>query len=385
MHGARSGPGSRDAPRSQDAPISQSQSAAATTTPDASSILSLVEDGLVVEFIEAAMTLIDEEDAVLLYRCNPLAESSPPLLVEAVSMRRTTLEDALTERVVVLWREMRPRLEEAIHQHGARRARGTERNVRAVLGEQLDATRLASDVRAQQLVIEKDAAVRAALRLQEEGITRTLAEERERIENAAVEHRKSVERDASAMTARAQAEASDAIARARERESRVAALEARLDAAEEEAQRVTKELAKAIRQGREVERLNEAAETKLAVAEERVSVLEAEKEHEVAITAEAYGEVARLRQSMSESESGERQLVLEDTVAQLREQLAAALAKGVKGGGAREEGDTEVDGGGGSMAVAHVAPNGVGNDQSHCPRDLPRASRPRSAKRGGRK
>eukprot|EP00965_Chrysotila_dentata_P092482 3051872-Pleurochrysis_carterae.AAC.1 len=49
------------------------------------------------EMFVAAMAAIDEEDAVMLYRCSKLAESSP-LFLEAVDMRRRSMEKTLAER-----------------------------------------------------------------------------------------------------------------------------------------------------------------------------------------------------------------------------------------------------------------------------------------------
>lgn len=43
------------------------------------------------------MTLVDEEDAVLLYRCSRLAEASP-LLLESCDQRRTAIEEGLADK-----------------------------------------------------------------------------------------------------------------------------------------------------------------------------------------------------------------------------------------------------------------------------------------------
>ena len=52
------------------------------------------------------MTLVDEEDAVLLYRCSRIAQHSP-LLLESCDMRRTAIEEGLAERCERLWQSAR--------------------------------------------------------------------------------------------------------------------------------------------------------------------------------------------------------------------------------------------------------------------------------------
>ena len=47
------------------------------------------------EIFTKMMSLVDEEDAVLLYRCTRIAEASP-LLLESCDQRRAAMEDACT-------------------------------------------------------------------------------------------------------------------------------------------------------------------------------------------------------------------------------------------------------------------------------------------------
>ena len=69
------------APSSADAPVA----AAAPPAP-----LEVLETALR-EVFSSVMSLIDEEDAVLLYRCTRIAEASP-LLLESMDQRRASLE-----------------------------------------------------------------------------------------------------------------------------------------------------------------------------------------------------------------------------------------------------------------------------------------------------
>ena len=64
------------------------------------------------------MNLVDEEDAVLLYRCNRIAESSP-LLLETMDMRRAAIEVALADRLNEVWQGARPRLLSALEREAA--------------------------------------------------------------------------------------------------------------------------------------------------------------------------------------------------------------------------------------------------------------------------
>ena len=115
------------------------------------------------DVFSSCMTLIDEEDAVLLYRCTRIAESSP-LLLESCEMRRTTLEQAFADRLDQLWQSTRPRLVNAVEGGGPRLTSDADRQKLADYEGQLENSRIASKVRQQHHEVAKDAAVKSAIR-----------------------------------------------------------------------------------------------------------------------------------------------------------------------------------------------------------------------------
>ena len=130
----------------------------------ATPMLQVVESALRDAFV-IMMSLVDEEDAVLLYRCTRLAEASP-LLLEACDRRRTSMEEALSEKCSRLWTAVRPKLVGAIDE-----ATAPPRPVvkeRSEADVRLEQARVAAAVREQQFLLAKDSAVREALRIRAE-------------------------------------------------------------------------------------------------------------------------------------------------------------------------------------------------------------------------
>lgn len=118
--------------------------------------------------LDAALTVIDEEDAVLLYRVTRLAESSPEL-VEATDMRRTAIHSSMKRDFDQLWlslqHELCETIERSMEEH-VQLTRTTHEHVRKVEAESLSKARVASEVRVQHLLVEKDSELKRALRLQ---------------------------------------------------------------------------------------------------------------------------------------------------------------------------------------------------------------------------
>ena len=83
-------------------------------SPDAQDPLEVLESALRESFT-SVMSLVDEEDAVLLYRCTRIAEASP-LLLEACDRRRAAMEEGLAGKLNFVWQATRPRLLESMEQ-----------------------------------------------------------------------------------------------------------------------------------------------------------------------------------------------------------------------------------------------------------------------------
>ena len=140
----------------------------------------------------AAMTLVDEEDAVLLYRCSRLAEASP-LLLESCDLRRKAREEGLAERCQQLWTSSRLRLTDAIDRgHAAARTTSRAASSRDEKERQakLDIARRAASMREKQHDIETRAAVQETLRLRAEEDAAALARAREQMRVEIEAHKK---------------------------------------------------------------------------------------------------------------------------------------------------------------------------------------------------
>ena len=120
------------------------------------------------EAVRGAMAVVDEEDAAFLVRVTRLAESSP-LLQEATDRRRAAVERALSEQLSGAWTSLRHALNETCEELSV----GDVTTHRVVLGERLHAqesllgqARRAHAVQEHHWQVEKEAAIKEALRLQ---------------------------------------------------------------------------------------------------------------------------------------------------------------------------------------------------------------------------
>ena len=170
------------------------------------------------EVFTTLMTLVDEEDAVLLYRCTRIAEASP-LLLEACDQRRASMEDGLADKLNLVWQATRPRLLGAVERAVGSVGRGLEQHERAELQKQLENARRASKLQELQLAVEKEAAVKEALRLREEDTQRAITEVKDQTSADAEAHKLRAE----SAIAKAQVQSRDEVLSAANRSQRARA------------------------------------------------------------------------------------------------------------------------------------------------------------------
>ena len=189
--------------------------ASATDDKDSSAEALRILEAAMQEAFVAAMTLVDEEDAVLLYRCSRLASASP-LLLESCDLRRKTIEEGLSDRCQQLWTSSRLQLTEAIDRgHAAARTTSRALSSRGDKDKEakLEVARRAASVRERQHGIETRAAVQAELRLRAEEDAAALARAREQMRAEIEGHRKRAEREIAEALGRSQREVGAAQAR----------------------------------------------------------------------------------------------------------------------------------------------------------------------------
>lgn len=184
-------------------------------TVDTTAPVEVLEGALREVFIKM-MSLVDEEDAVLLYRCTRLAESSP-LLLEACDQRRAAMEDGLADKLNLVWQATRPRLLDAVEKSAGSVGRGLEAHERDELERQLEVARRAMGVQAQHLAVEKEAAIKEALRQRREETERMISSSAEQLALEAEGHKQRAE----AAIAKAQVKASGDVDRANARVTKV--------------------------------------------------------------------------------------------------------------------------------------------------------------------
>ena len=133
--------------------------------------------------LDAATAVVDEEDAVLLYRCNRLAESCPDLL-EACDLRRSAIHTTLKADFETLWQkahmELSARVDE-LSEAALAAKRALVHDAATAQEKVMNQARLAAEMRAQQLLLEKDAEREAALKSQAEVVTRRVEAERDKM------------------------------------------------------------------------------------------------------------------------------------------------------------------------------------------------------------
>ena len=140
--------------------------------------------------LDVTLTALDEEDAVLLYRCTRIAEASPQLL-EACDMRRTTLHQTLQREFQQLWERSNVELSKEVDaiQEGALAAqRQLQQTSKETNKGALSKARLASEMRVQMLLLEKDAEKEVALRTQAETLQRRWEAQQEAVDENAKSH-----------------------------------------------------------------------------------------------------------------------------------------------------------------------------------------------------
>ena len=207
-------------------PASSSGADVATGSDDSSANVKPLEvlEAALREVFVKMMTLVDEEDAVLLYRCTRLAEASP-LLLEACDQRRLSIEDGLAEKLNLLWQGTRPRLLEAIERNSSTAAKGLDKHERAILTKELENSRKAGALRDKHTAIERQAAVREALRLREEETQRTIETAQEECGQKELEHKARADREIAEARANAQKVEHTANMRVKEREQALVKLQ----------------------------------------------------------------------------------------------------------------------------------------------------------------
>ena len=197
------------------------------------------------ELFSSVMTLVNEEDAVLLYRCTKLAETSP-LLLEACDLRRVAIEDALADWINAVFHGARRRLNE-VGDAAVRAARRGSVNAHAdhtaAVEERLEQARLAAKVQAKHAAVQKDTAVREALKAREVEIEAQLAKEWAAMADELSEGRLKAELSAADAKARARSEVDAAKARLGERDKEIERLDAKLTQSEETVSSLSVQLA----------------------------------------------------------------------------------------------------------------------------------------------
>ena len=172
-------------------PVDATVDAPSKTSSKTSTAAGILEAALR-EAFGTLMTLVDEEDAVLLYRCSRIAQHSP-LLLESCDMRRTAIEEGLAERCERLWQSARLRLLDTIAEGNAEVAgRAKEEGSHRTRDKEgrLEAARRAASVRERQHEIEREAAVKETLRLRAEEDAAALARAREAMREEIVGHKR---------------------------------------------------------------------------------------------------------------------------------------------------------------------------------------------------
>ena len=225
-----------------------------------------VLEGALREAFSELMQLTDEEDAVLLYRCTRLAESSP-LLLEACDKRRHAIESGLADKLSNLWDASRPKLLDAIGADAEYiRVCQSADHKDGVLGSrrQLEAARVAAAVREREFVLEKENSVSEALRLRAEADAKALDLARAEMKREVEAHRQRANREIAEASGRAQAEASGAVARAAEKEKEADRLRTALRESDEKVGSLTSENTRLSRELTEAQRQNEELEAALA-------------------------------------------------------------------------------------------------------------------------
>ena len=160
------------------------------------------------EVMMLTMRVVDEEDAAFLYRCTRLAESSPQLQ-EAVDRRRLGIERSMGENLRHSWSALRHTVVETCEDLSTNDL-SAHRSVLAdrmqVQEGTLDQARRAHSLQEKQWQLAQAAAVREALRLQEEemlarlgGATARLQEEMDRKLREAAVKMEETQRAADAM------------------------------------------------------------------------------------------------------------------------------------------------------------------------------------------
>ena len=189
--------------------------------------LSSVIEAMLRDLFSSTMTLINEEDAVLLYRCTRLAESSP-LLLECCDVRRTAIEDGLAKGINSIFRGAQRKLNE-IHETAIEAARTGGHNTHAghasALEAKLEQVRLAAKVQAEHQAVEREVAVREALKVKDAEVEAKLKEEWAAMAEELSEARLLAELSAADVRGRAQSEVEAAQRRLTEREKEIDRLE----------------------------------------------------------------------------------------------------------------------------------------------------------------
>ena len=263
------------------------------------------------------MTLVDEEDAVLLYRCSRLAEASP-LLLESCDQRRSAIEEGLADKCERLWHACRGRLVDSIEQiNGAKVSAAKMEASKLAKGdceERLVAARTASAVREQQFLLEKESAIREALRIRAEEDAKSLAAAEKLLHDQMEENRLRTNRAIAEARGAAQADSAKAEARAVEAESKLQGLRDKLSGLDAQVSSLSHKLGETQREATEAEQKLERIEVRLLDEIERRERAETEAAASEAMRLQAEREFEQARE---EALAGPEMRALEQQVALL--------------------------------------------------------------------
>ena len=270
------------------------------------------------------MTLLDEEDAVLLYRCRRLAEASP-LLLESCDQRRSAIEEGIAEQCERLWQAARVRLVDSIEQIRSTSVEAAKseasKHFRAEVEERLEAARTAAAVRQQQFQIEKESSVREALRRRAEEDASTLAAAERLLREEAEAHRLRANRLIAESRGAMQVDIAKADARAAAAEAKAAAATDKFASLEENVERLASRVGETSKQRDEAEAQLERIEARLMYEMSLRQTAEAQAEQAEAMRLQAERCVEKARE---EALNAPELLALQARVIDLEAEIAQA-------------------------------------------------------------
>jgi len=270
------------------------------------------------------MTLLDEEDAVLLYRCRRLAEASP-LLLESCDQRRSAIEEGIADKCERLWQAARVRLVDSIEQIRSTSVEAAKseasKHFRAEAEERLEAARTAAAVRQQQFQIEKESSVREALRRRAEEDASTLAAAERLLREEAEAHRLRANRLIAESRGAMQVDIAKADARAAAAEAKAAAATDKFASLEDHVERLATRVGETSKQRDEAEAQLERIEARLMYEMSLRQTAEAQAEQAEAMRVQAERSVERARE---EALNAPELLALQARVIDLEAEIAQA-------------------------------------------------------------